>query len=253
MNLPDIKTTFVDTFGVKYINLKEVAFDKNTICNIGNFICETIRENNIFMGDPESIMVLPDDGVYIYQSRVNPDICYRVYKCMMDYNFNSISDAKLLYALQLRQDKVKNTNFPTGVVTLDNKVIGQEMKFYRDSITVYEYIKKNSFNRKEIIDIYIKILTNIKELLDNGIYYIDIHPKNFMYNPNLKKIDIIDFEDQKVKFDDEYYKKHVLKQYISMLEILESYVFKNELNIDNRIENVSDIFETLTTFKQKLR
>ena len=69
-----------------------------------------------------------------------------------------------------KQPNVKNTDFPTGVVTLDGRVIGQEIVFYPDALDMNEYYS-NGISDKLMLPTkaYLKIINNLQELYDNGI------------------------------------------------------------------------------------
>lgn len=211
MNTPVIKESFTNISGQLFPHVKEVAFDKQSIAiNLGEYITETKRENNHFFNNDK-------DGVYIYRSKLNQNIGYRIYKEFADYNFNGNNDDFLIEELQSR--KVSGIKFPDGVVTLNGYIIGQSMPFYNNSKSIHEYFTKNT-NPEVLINAYKEILTIIKKLVEKGIYYLDVHAKNFMINELTKEINIIDFEKYLVRFDEKEYLSIILEKYIAMLNLI---------------------------------
>ena len=113
-------------------------------------------------------------------------------------------DDKLIYELQKRQLNVKLTDFPTGIIVLDqdndiSKIIGQEIVFYNNSITASKYFLDEE--NIDYIKIYIDILKIIKELLNNNIYYGDIHSDNFVIDKESGIVKLIDFEPDDIEIE----------------------------------------------------
>lgn len=239
---------YINEIGKKYKGVKELAFTKDNIFgNVGKFISETEYEHSdYFVSEEES-------GVYIYQDFNKSNIAYRIYKEFADYNFNGYKDDVLISKLQKRQSNIHLTKAPFGVVTLDGKIIGQIIYFFENYITLYEFSMEKS---REInyIKLYIKMLTILKELYDNGILYLDIHAKNFMINSH-NKINLIDFEHANVVFDD--FSKHHIERFFqsfnNMIQILNKNLGIEEL-FENyiRTNNFDDTFYQLDTLSKKL-
>jgi len=118
--------------------------------------------------------------------------------CFAEYGYDGEQDEKLIQCLAERKNKIKLSKFPLGVVTLDGKVIGQEIPYFQNTITLDEYFETN--NNVDLIRTYKAIFEILKELYDNGIYYLDIHPKNFVIDKQLN-IEIIDFMYNYMNFD----------------------------------------------------
>jgi len=55
------------------------------------------------------------------------------------------------------------------------------------------------------VKFYRAVLDILNEMYDNGIIYLDNHPKNFMVDPSaiVSSVDVIDFDETYVKFDDD--------------------------------------------------
>lgn len=224
-----IKNCFINEKQECYDKVKEIILKKvDLIYNLGKYITETQHENNFF--DDHLITT----GVYIYQSYNNPNIGYRIYKEFANQGFNGYNDEKIIQQLQEKQQKIHLTTFPTGVVTLDNKIIGQEIPYYYDSMTLYEYFKK--YNVSNPFQIYLVILDALKELYDEQILYLDVHYKNFMINPTNLKINIIDFDEVYLKF--EYYKTYIESMFLNLKKMIDSL---------NKMSNISDDIVFLQT------
>ena len=197
--VPKITENYINNKNEEFSNVRHIAYKKGELYgNLGKFVAETKHESNIWFNSDDNLT----DGVYIYQTYNNPSIAYRIYKCFADYGFNGYQDDLLIHKLQTKQNLIKQTLFPTGVVTLDGNIIGQEIPYFSDNITLLNLFKNN--NNFDSFKIYFQVLNVLKEMYGNGVLYLDNHPKNFMINPNLKdiKINTIDFEKNYIKFDD---------------------------------------------------
>ena len=89
--------------------------------------------------DPASFFRSEDDGVYIYQTKENPRIGLRIYKPFADTGFNGYGDERLLSELAKRQETVRLTEFPIGIVSRNGYVIGQIIPYYEEGITLQSY------------------------------------------------------------------------------------------------------------------
>ena len=231
-NIPRKNQGFTNLNGTYFDKVKEVAFKKGELIgNLGTFVAETKREKSIWQEEENY-----SDGVYIYQSLNDPHIAYRIYKCFADYGYNGENDDILIQKLLERQDAIKLSKFPIGVVTLNGKIIGQEIPYYVNSITLFEFFKKyDGFN---VINIYKEILNILKELFDNGILYLDNQSKNFMVDPLTEKIkvEIIDFMYNLMVFD-------------NFSESNIETMFNNFKSMVNGLNNVKNLYSELGEFK----
>lgn len=247
--IPQIRDRFTNIKGQTFDNVREIAFKKDELFgNLGKFVAESNHEVSDFVYD----LYESHFGVYIYQTYENPNIAYRIYKEFADYNFNGYNDDKLIQKLSERKKAILKTEFPTGVVTLDGRIIGQEIPFYQNSITILEYFKNrtilNPFN------LYIEILKVLYELFENGIIYLDIHPKNFMIDPIGLKMNLIDFDFHYIKFDDKTMLKRQLDNYKRMINYLNELL--NIINITGdfvEASNYDDCFEQLNEMSKRLK
>ena len=244
-NVPRRYNTYTNKDNITYDKVKELAFkQKELMNNLGKFVNETNREANLFFDDQYSL----ENGVYIYQDYNNPNIAYRIYKEFAEYNFNGNKDELLIQELMQKQDKVKLTEFPFGVVTLDNRIIGQQIPYYPNHISLYEYFKANK--DIDIYMIYLQILDILNELYSNGILYFDSHAKNYLINGDT--INLIDFEYSLMSFDinNIRLKKYMLKNYIKLINHLYQLYSNTKQDI---FEETNSFGETYNQIKELTR
>ena len=190
-----IKDNYVDQSGnvYKIRNINYECLEKARF-NFGTFLKESKSSNFGYDGDDF-------DGIYLYKSKYDDKKALRIYKDFMHYKYVGHPDQKIIYELQQRQKFVKFTEFPTGIVTIENSVIGQEIPYY-DKYEPIRYIFKNNKYKDHPTNYYVQILKILIELFDVGITYQDIHSNNFLFNSIDEDIKLIDFESFQVKFDE---------------------------------------------------
>ena len=256
-----IKRKTYTTQDGKIYNITETAFTRSNIYkNIGNFVFES-PELIINTGDSSE---QAPTGVYIYQQTIQKNKGYKIYKQLYDPSFNGNKDDKLISKLRERENNIKLTQFPYGVVTLEGRIIGQEMPFYNNSITVQQYCENNN-KRLKPTDIYIAIINIIKELYDNGIYYYDCHAKNFLIlyeelekNPNdiSKIIKLVDFDEDFVDFDTitEDDKKRLFNKLCTIINLAnQRFGLYNKLDKLICIQDFDDAYEQIEEMKRKIK
>lgn len=237
-----IRDEFTDRQGKKYdirnINYQTLDNEKNPF---GIYITETKRESNVFFDNEFD----EESGVYIFKSPIEEKKAFRIYKDFSSTKLCNIelhhSEVHLLSELIKRQNKIKYTEFPTGIITYNNFIIGQEIPYYHGYKTFDTKVEK--LDKITIIKYYLEILKRLKELYENGIIYNDVHAKNFMVGKN-DDIKIIDFEPYLVSFDQEYDKRMLenLKQMINRINQSKQLLF-----ILQKEKSLYDIEETILT------
>lgn len=186
---------YEDNHGRIY-NIRNIEYPHNQKpCYFGKCVAITEDEQvDSFSADPS--------GMIIYQDEENPNIGYRIYRGIFwgakkFYFDDGCSDARIIEELQKRQSTVKLTKFPTGVVTVCKQVIGQEMPFYPNADTLKEFAKKIKDNHNKIkllTNSYISVFKSFEELINNEIFYGDLHTSNIMIDKDDSNItDLIDF------------------------------------------------------------
>ena len=233
-NVPKRYNNFTNRNGITFDKVNELSFKKEQLMNIGNLVHETNREMHMFSDEDTQI----NEGVIIYQDYNNPYIAYRIYKEFADYGFNGNKDDYLIQELQSRKDGIKLTDLPFGVVTLEGRIIGQQIPYYPNHLSLYEYFKNNQIN--DPYEIYLSMLDILKELFDNNIIYFDNHAKNFLINDNQLKL--IDFDYDYILFNN--INMRCLKT------MLDNYIYT--INLLNRIYTNTDntMFEQTNTFSE---
>lgn len=228
------------------INIRNINYPnpESTFLNFGKFINETTPEpNSFFLGSQTD-----SEGVYIFKSKYDETKALRIYK---DWKDNIIpnpnchnNDIKLITKLIDKQSNIKLTDLPTGIVTVKDIVIGQEIPLYENYCTLQEKIIKET-NKKIFTKFYIDILNILKELTQYRIYYADIHTKNFMINEINNIIKIIDFDEFNISIDNDRLENKMINNLKSMLNKISEY--KNIPIILKNEETLLDIEETIKT------
>lgn len=235
-----INSNYIDKRGNVYEGVTERALTKGELFDLGKLVHQTEREKNAFG---------KENGVYIYQDRDNENIAYRIYDEFADYGFNGYSDDKLIYELNKRKDNVKLTDFPSGIVTCDDNIIGQIIPYYPNSETIFNYAKRT--NNINIVRYYRKIISIIDELYKNCIIYVDAHAKNFVIvNNDIKLIDfdysLINFDNSKFSYD------NMISTLCNMINILNSLIGM-EYNVDNKsVRDLQDMGEVVKYLEKRL-
>lgn len=236
--VPKICEGFTNRKGIHYDRVREIAYRHGELAgNLGTFVAETKHENNMFFDSSHNLV----NGVYIYQSYFDPLVAYRIYKSFADYGFNGYNDDRLVQILRERQENINLSKFPTGVVTLDGSIIGQEIPYFPNKITLYKLFLEHK--KISPIKIYRAVLDVLNEMYDNGIIYLDNHPKNFMVDPtDPASVDVIDFDETYVKFDDD---SETLRR-----QLFDNYkVTVDGLNQICGIDSLVGKFESTSTFE----
>ena len=182
-------------------------------------------------------------STYIFQDRNNKNLAYKIYKPYKNEWFNKIKDAKLIQNLYTNGTNIYDIDFPLGVITYDDRIIGQVINYYNKSIELYNY-------KKTDLDIYyllMKSINLIKELCDNNIFYLDIHEHNFLITNG--KVKLIDFDSDLVGFKsssnylNDYYKYIILSNFKSMVKRL--LINKNEKIYIDLTDNLEMLYERI--------
>lgn len=207
-----------------------------------------------------------NDGVIINQSTLDSNRAIRIYKDWPEAWHYEKKDAELVYKLQQKQKCVKLTDFPTGIVTISDfpfeynkkniqRVIGQEIIYYENYIAIGKLFQIN--HNINTAKIYIDIIKILKELLDNGIYYGDIHGGNFVIEKEKQIVKLIDFEDNKVKIDNIGINEikttfEVLKRLIIGLDVYSKDSLSSNIAKTNNLDELDECLNEINQKKKKL-
>lgn len=237
MNKEKLRKGIIDKYGREYPNILDYHFDKGEGLRLGKLTNESHFE------DVDEYGFGP--GVYVFQDVDMPNIGYRIDREFNSYLCNNTRNLSCIESLQKRQENVHLTEFTKGVVTLDNRVVGDIIPFYDNAITLRKFVKDNGW---EQFDLYLEVVKIINELVANGIYYYDINPDNFVITD--KGLKLIDFDGDLISFDKPYSEKQ--ERVIGNIKILLNVLSKNEFkNNYPEIEEINSLDE-LESFFQKL-
>lgn len=245
---PIIKNGFVDTYGKKF-EIKSTVFDPQ---NYGflEFITETERDETKSWSYDENY----DTGIYLYRSLVDKKQGYRIYRAYQTYKFNSFFDAKMIEELQKRQKNIRKTEFPTGVITLnDGRVIGQLVPFYDKSPTIYKYSIDPKNKGKNPFKLYIDVLKSLSEMSNEGITYYDNHSNNFVIvNEEKGIIKTIDFDHQLIEFDSIINQPIIFYKFLNMVNgCNENLQILDKTGMFKNVNNYSDAESQLLEMNDK--
>lgn len=242
-----INNGFKNSNNEMFENIRNINFDeiKDMYGNLGTFVTQTDGDDDVNIGY--------DSGVYLYKSKYDSSKALRIYKDFYYYKAISYRDERMISKLQEKQKDVKLTLFPTGVVTIEDYVIGQEIPYFEDNETILSLFTKKNYTKLPTY-YYIEILKIIKELYKNDIVYTDIHTRNLLLCGVEKTMQLIDFDPSLVRFGED--KKYL---YGSMINALRSTITKlnglSGINFDEsfyKTETLEQIDEYLLEQHEKL-
>ncbi|MBR6689935.1 MAG: hypothetical protein IKL65_01220 [Bacilli bacterium] len=238
-----IKNEFQATDGTIYDNVRNIHYEKkeDLFGNVGTFIAESSKQDS-------KDFEISEEGVYVYRSFYDKSKGLRIYKDYGSYQYTHYDDYKLISKLQKKQKDIKLSEFPTGVVTIENKVIGQEMPFYENSDPIGAYFNSGKMQKRPT-HFYLEVLKILKELYKEGIVYTDVHTKNFLINNITEVVNIIDFEEPFVHVDNA--SPH---QYLIMIENLKLYLL-DKLNamVGVKFDNSYEKADTLEEIEEVVK
>lgn len=240
-----IKNEFIDRNNqkkeIRNIHFEDVSKIRG---NLGKFLYETNRENNPFFDSSNNIT----EGVYIYQTLYNPKKALRVYKDILDYRFTHYNDDKLVSEFIKRQPNIKLTELPSGIVTIDKYIVGQEIPLYKDFPTLEQIFKTKT--PKEILNYYKQMILILKELTDNEIIYKDVHSKNFLINPTTDEVKLIDFDETFISLENnKFHYDNMIDNLKTSINRINKYINLN-FKLDKE-ETLEQVEETIMTKKLK--
>ena len=220
----------------KNITVRNISFDslEDLRKNMGKFIAESRQEDS-------SNFEINEEGIYLFRSLHDKTKALRIYKDFNLYEYVYHDDYKIVSKLQEKQENIKLSKFPTGIITVENKIIGQEIPLYDNSKTIFEYFKDGKM-KKRPTQFYLEILNILKELCNNDIIYRDVHKRNFLVDNITEIINIIDFESAFLSFENLSY------NYESMINNFKTYL----INVLNSVCNIKfgDDFKRANTLEE---
>ena len=231
-----VKEGYKDKKGINY-DLLNIHFEKkeDMATSLGKYVAETDYKDNMFLSSSWNLT----NGIYLYQSYFDPKIALRIYRDFASYKYVHHDDAKLIKELLERGKNVLLTDFPKGVITIEDYVVGQAIPFYED----YDTLAKVVINKKDeltMMKYYLEIMKILKELYNNSIIYADVRSRNFMINRVNNLVKLIDFESQYISFDDRLYKEMIKNIKITINEINDYLNIKFKLDKEDSLDNIEE-------------
>lgn len=211
---------------------------------------------------------IKNNTTYLELSKENNYKFYKIKNKNILLKINTLptkDEEKLVNELIKRQSLITKIDFPIGKVYKNNKYIGQILKYYNNSITIREMLKK--YNLEEINKIYTKsenkidnlfyllqeILSILEEANNHNITLCDIHSKNILIQNN--KIKLIDFDPKYTHIDKNiYYNYSQINNYnVLTKEILSNYLLQNTLKNEKIELNIEYTKERLTNLQKEIK
>lgn len=222
----------------KEYNIREIAFDNpdEDFFNIGKYIASS-KGNQLLKANGFSDE--DDFGFNIYISNYDSSKKLKIYRTdnKLTYKYYYHHDDRFIAKLQVIQPNVKYTEFPTGVVTMDNKIIGIEEPFYSNVDTFLKELK-DGMDKEDALYYIHQMLDIISELYNNGIIYCDLHPDNFLVDKENKLLHLIDFDEKYVFFRNE---EKTNSSYQDMIENFYTQIINQTFNILNIPITIKDV------------
>jgi len=143
------------------------------------------------------------EGTTSYILKHESGIIYKLYKGSMDYiikngeyELNENETKNRLNHIINKKESVYLTDLPSEILTCNGKPVGVKIAYYKDSITLKEFLINNP--DVEMFEIKQEVLKIVDELIKNGIVPTDPHLENFLVcydNDGKYKINMIDTDD----------------------------------------------------------
>lgn len=236
-----IKQGYTNDYGQKFDNIRDIHFNSlsDLRSGLGKYLLESHQKDS-----KDSFSLGREEGVYIYRSIYNPKKAFRLCKEYRDYKYAYCFEEKLVSKLQEKQPNVKLTEFPTAIITIENKCVGQEIPWYDNYVAL-----RDAFDNKELNKVptyyFLKTVEILKELVQNGIYYKDVHARNFMVNTLTDDVKLIDFDSGYIRFDEDRpysYKTvlHYLKMMLNKLSQISNVDLHYDINKEISIEEIEN-------------
>lgn len=185
----------------------------------------SLVKNYMYTGDRnlEDFGILKKNhSAYIFQDAEDPEIGYRIYKSYKNPNFDNRKDASMIQRLYMNGRDIQDIDFPYGIITKENRIIGQVIPYYEDGVDMACFPDDAGEN-------LLKAYSLMKELSDHYIYYLDIHEHNFLVTSS--GIKLIDFDNELIGFGsclagfNDFYEKTMVMNFITMIHSLLGYRF----------------------------
>ena len=157
---------------------------------------------------------------------------YIIKYCCTIYTRKEVKQIRnMLETLISKQNNIPNVDFPIGYFKQFKKIAGQIIRYYPNGLSLDNILSNKDLNafgkyyyhdEDSIHNLFLflnDVLDIIYEMYENGIYYTDSNPGNFVLVDN--KVKLIDFDHRYVKFNDKDMNlKYVLSGYNYLLNAI---------------------------------
>lgn len=154
------------------------------------------------------------------------------------YYKNNISSIYHLLCLISKQNKLKNTILPNGIIVQNDKLKGIKIPYFKDYKTAYSLINENREYKIEILSI---IMNHLKELTDNDIYPMDFNSEGILVKD--KDVKIIDLDTYTTYNNKDISREKLIFVHKLYLNIILELMYKDFepirdlFNLENYLEN----------------
>ena len=181
---------------------------------------------------------------------------------IIKYSLKELNPENVLQMLEkfnLLRDKLLSIDLPIGYYQEHDKTKGLIVPYYPDTKTLQSVC--NSYSIDELSKYYqhdeddvhnlfllcMEILNFLEEMVENQMYYSDIHTGNFVFYEN--RVKLIDFESEYIHFHDskDCYLKAVLNNYENMI-----YQIVKRFGLGDDRVYMTDNFEHMRNHVKKL-
>ena len=229
----------VDKDGLLYLDDEEILRNGPLLIDKRNFKCERYYYNGFYR--------MKDNDDYIVKYS---------YTAFTKKEREAIKN--MIYNLVNKQHLFPDIDFPIGYFKKDRKLEGIIVKYYKDSIScervfdmhdifeISKYYAHDDGVVRNLFHLFNDILDMAYRLFEEGIYYIDLNPGNFLFVDN--EIKLIDFDHIYVRFDN---KDKCLESIMGIYSnLLKEIIFNYHLPYTNN-EEFKD-FEQAKTLTKKI-
>ena len=183
------------------------------------------------------------------------------------YKFNTLDSdlmafKKMLMEINKRRERLQEIDFPIGYFIEENEFKGLIIYFYSNALSLRDLSLNYDFNylsnyyfhtdnpHQNLLMLYLDILTLLEKMMDEKIYYLDVHSGNFvLYNNNVK---VIDFEPTQLMFDNinNVSYQRIIDDFIRMVNYT-NHKLGLEVNLDNEF-NIKGLRNAVKKLERRL-
>lgn len=142
--------------------------------------------------------------------------------------------------------KYEFIEFARQIIYVDKMYIGILMKWYKNYKNIMNFEYKNN---KELLEVFEKIIEYNNILINNGVYHLDLIPKNILYNG--QTIKIIDIDGPGITYDEKHNKNYEYSSYYTIFTGLYALLKKIFIDDENYIDRKYEYILLIQSEKYK--